>query len=73
MAPETLLALTGDVIVAVRARNYYNLNDLVIIARIAAGMEPYHEDWDLNKDGVIDKTDLTLMQNILIGKESEVV
>lgn len=69
MTPETLLALTGDVIVAVRAKDKYDLRDLVRIARISAGMEPYHEDWDLNKDGVIDEKDITLMQNILNGGE----
>ncbi|MEE1046105.1 MAG: hypothetical protein U0M60_01640 [Clostridia bacterium] len=69
MTPETLLALTGDVIVAVRAKDKYDLRDLVTIARIAAGMEPYHEDYDLNKDGVIDDTDLSLMQGILYGGE----
>jgi hypothetical protein len=67
MTPETLLALTGDVIVAVRAKDKYDLRDLVKIAQIIAGQLPYHEDWDLNKDGVIDETDQTLMQNILFG------
>lgn len=69
MTPETLLALTGDVIIAVRAKDKYDLRDLVRIARISAGMEPYHEDWDLNKDGVIDETDLNLMNSILNGGE----
>ena len=69
MTPETLLALTGDVIVSVRAKDKYDLRDLVRIARIAAGIEPYHEDYDLNKDGVIDEKDITLMQNILNGGE----
>lgn len=67
MTPETLLALTGDVVVAVRAKDKYDLRDLVTIARIAAGMEPYHEDYDLNKDGVVDDNDITLMQGILYG------
>ena len=69
MTPETLLALTGDVVVAVRAKDKYDLRDLTRIVRIIAGLEPYHEDFDLNKDGVIDKTDQTLMQNILNGRE----
>ena len=68
MTPETLLALTGDVIVAVKAKDKYNLKDLVQIAQIIAGMLPYHEDWDLNKDGVIDEADLSLMQEILLGQ-----
>lgn len=69
MTPETLLALTGDVIVAVRAKDKYDLRDLVRISRIIAGLEPYHEDFDLNKDGVIDETDRDLMNSILHGGE----
>ena len=69
MTPETLLALTGDVIVAVKARDKYDLRDLLKISRIIAGLEPYHVDWDLNKDGVIDEKDKNLMQNILLGLE----
>lgn len=69
MTPETLLALTGDVIIAVRAKNQYDLRDLVRISKIIAGQLPYHEDWDLNKDGVIDETDLNLMNSILNGGE----
>lgn len=69
MTPETLLALTGDVIVAVKAKNKYDLRDLTKIVQIISGKLPYHEDWDLNKDGVIDETDLNLMNSILNGGE----
>ena len=67
MTPEVLLALTGDLIVAVKAKNKYDSRDLIKIAQMISGQLPYHEDWDLNKDGVIDETDLSLMQEILLG------
>ena len=67
MSPETLLAMTGDVIVAVRAKDMYDIRDLVRMKKISAGMEPYHEDYDLNKDGVVDETDLSILRKILLG------
>lgn len=67
MSPETLLAMTGEVIVAVRAKDIYDVRDLVRIKKIASGLEPYHEDYDLNKDGVVDETDVTILRKILFG------
>ena len=67
MSPETLLALTGEVIVAVRAKDIYDVRDLVRMKKIASGIEPYNEDYDLNKDGVVDESDLTILRKILLG------
>lgn len=67
MSPETLLAMTGEVIVAVRAKDIYDVRDLVRMKKISAGLEPYHEDYDLNKDGVVDETDLSILRKILLG------
>ena len=67
MSPETLLALTGEVIVAVRAKDIYDIRDLVRMKKIALGIEPYNEDYDLNKDGVVDESDLTILKKILLG------
>ena len=67
MSPETLLAMTGEVIVAVRAKDIYDVRDLVRMKKISAGLEPYHEDYDLNKDGVVDETDLSILKKFLLG------
>jgi len=67
MTPEQLLTLNGDVIVAVRAKDEYDIRDLVRIKKIIAGIEPYHEDYDLNKDGVIDENDVIILKRKLLG------
>lgn len=67
MSPETLLAMTGEVVVAVRAKDMYDVRDLVRMKKISAGMEPYHEDYDLNKDGVVDDADIAILRKILLG------
>ena len=67
MSPETLLSLNGEVIVAVRAKDEYDIRDLVRIKKIIAGVAPFHEDYDLNKDGVVDETDELILRKFLLG------
>ncbi len=66
MTPEVFMSLRGDVMIAVRAKDEYNIRDLVHIKKIKSGMLPYHVDYDFNNDGVIDDTDLTLMRSKLL-------
>lgn len=67
MTPEVLLSLTGDVMVAVRAKDIYDVRDLVRVKQIAAGLLPYHEDYDFNKDGVVDEADVTWLRKFLLN------
>lgn len=67
MTPESLLTMTGDVLVCVRAKDEYDAGHLVRMKKIAAGILPYHEDYDLNKDGVVDEQDLTALRKILLN------
>lgn len=66
MTPEVLLSLTGDVMVAVRAKDEYDIRDLVRVKKIVAGLLLYHEDYDFNKDGVIDEADETWLRKFLL-------
>lgn len=69
MTPESLLSLTGDVMIAVKAKDKYNVLDLIRLKRIITGELAYHEDYDFNKDGLIDETDVTLLKEILLNKK----
>lgn len=67
MTPETLLTLTGDVLVCVRAADEYSVINLVHMKKIVAGMLPYDADYDLNNDGVVDDKDITILRKKLLG------
>jgi len=67
MTPEVLLSLTGDVMVAVRAKDIYDVLDLVRVKKIASGLLPYHEDYDFNKDGVVDEADVTWLRKFILN------
>ena len=69
MTPETLLTLTGDVLVCVRAADKWSATHLVLMKNIAAGKLPYNADFDFNKDGVVDDVDVTTLRKILLGEE----
>lgn len=67
MTPEVLLSITGDVMVAVRAKDEYDIRDFVRVKKIVEGLLPYHEDYDFNKDGVVDEADETWLRRFLMN------
>lgn len=67
MTPEALLTLTGDVLVCVRAADEWNILNLVRMKKMVAGIIPPEDDYDLNKDGVVDDADVLALRKILLG------
>ena len=67
MSPECLLALSGEVIIAVRARDLYDVRDLVRAKKIVAGELPYNIDYDFNNDGIVDEADELILRKKLLN------
>ena len=41
--------------------------EMPLSERIAAGLLPYHEDYDFNKDGVVDEADVTWLRKFILN------
>ena len=67
MTPESLLTMTGDVLICVRAKDKYDAGDLVRAKKIASGILPYHADYDFNNDGVVDDNDVKFLRNYILN------
>ena len=66
MTPESLLTMTGDVLICVRAKDKYDVLDLVRAKKIASGILPYHADYDFNNDGVVDDNDVNFLRRYIL-------
>lgn len=67
MSPEILLSLSGEVLIAVRAKDEYDIRDFIRIKKIIVGDSDYNSDYDLNNDGVIDESDAIILKKHLLG------
>ena len=68
MSPETLLAMTGEVIVAVRAKDIYDVRDLVRIKKITADEYEDIYSGDITGEGKTDSNDIVILKQLLLLK-----
>lgn len=68
MAIDTagLLALKGNLIVGIKTTKSYSMKDLVRLKKaITDGV--YDESYDMNSDGILDDTDVSILSDIVIN------